>query len=74
MGPDLSERVESAKSDLLPEIDHGVRVFDFVPVMEEKGDLDLSRKGSASVRESGGEPTVGNCFNSLNSPCELARK
>jgi hypothetical protein len=42
--PDLGKRVESTESDLLPEIDHGVRIFDLVPVMEEEGDLDLYQR------------------------------
>jgi hypothetical protein len=41
MRPDLGKRVEATESDLLPEVDHGVRILDFVPVMEEEGDLDL---------------------------------
>jgi hypothetical protein len=41
MRPDLGKRVESTESDLLPEVDHGIRILDFVPVMEEEGDLDL---------------------------------
>lgn len=48
MRPDLGKGVESSESDLLPEVDHGVRVLDFVPVMQEERNLDLRRELSAS--------------------------
>lgn len=49
MRPDLGERVESTESDLLPEIDHGVRILDFVPVMEEEGNLHLYQRVALSA-------------------------
>jgi hypothetical protein len=52
--PDLGKRVEATESDLLPEVDHGIRIFDLVPVMEKEGDLDLYQrvKSSATVSAS----------------------
>jgi hypothetical protein len=54
MRPDLGKRVEATESDLLPEVDHGIRIFDLVPVMEKEGDLDLYQrvKSSATVSAS----------------------
>jgi hypothetical protein len=49
MRPDLGERVESTESNLLPEIDHGVRILDLVPVMEEEGDFDLYERVESSA-------------------------
>jgi hypothetical protein len=63
MRPDLGERVEATESDLLPEVDHGVRVLDLVPVMEEEGDFDLYERDeslamtSDSIKAASGSPS-----------------
>jgi hypothetical protein len=49
MRPDLGKRVEATESDLLPEVDHGIRILDLVPVMEEEGDLNLYQRVALSA-------------------------